>query len=196
MNLEIKSLDGESAREFFNEIAQIRIDLFREFPYLYDGSIEYEREYLETYFKSKNSKIILGLDKGKIVAFSSSISLNEEIEEIKAPFLNRNLDISQYHYIGEVMIKNEYRNLSLPLEFERIHKEFATQKGHSKLVFMTVRRELNDISRPYKYKDPEKLWRYIGYKILDNMNIEMSWKRIDTGKDENNVLDIWQKNLN
>ena len=40
----IKALTGIEAREYFNEIANLRINIFCEFPYLYKGTLEYEQE--------------------------------------------------------------------------------------------------------------------------------------------------------
>ena len=37
------------------DLARLRIEVFREFPYLYDGAEDYERKYLQTYINSPRS---------------------------------------------------------------------------------------------------------------------------------------------
>ena len=43
MSLEIKSFSGADARPFLDDVARLRIAVFRDFPYLYDGDPDYER---------------------------------------------------------------------------------------------------------------------------------------------------------
>jgi len=45
--------------------------MFKNFPYLYEGSIEYEKQYLDTYFESSNNIILLIFDKDKVVGLSN-----------------------------------------------------------------------------------------------------------------------------
>lgn len=59
MVLAIKTVSGKGIRPFLNDIARLRIDIFREFPYLYNGNTKYEQEYLETYVQSANSLAVL-----------------------------------------------------------------------------------------------------------------------------------------
>ena len=49
MTVEIKSLSGIDAVAYFDDLSRLRIEVFRAFPYLYDGSLAHERKYLATY---------------------------------------------------------------------------------------------------------------------------------------------------
>ena len=48
---------GVDTSSLFEELAALRIEVFRDFPYLYEGSLEYEKEYLNTYSQSADSMI-------------------------------------------------------------------------------------------------------------------------------------------
>jgi hypothetical protein len=48
-------LRGNEVRAFVNELAELRLKVFWDFPYLYEGIVEYEKKYLATYFKTKKS---------------------------------------------------------------------------------------------------------------------------------------------
>lgn len=194
--LDIKILHGNEAKPFLNDIAQMRIEMFREFPYLYDGSIEYERNYLEGYFSSPSSTIILGFSGKRLIAFSSSIALNDEMDEIKQPFIDQKLPLKDYFYIGEMMIQPEFRGKGLLRQFFDTQENYAKQNGYKHSVFMTVRRSDEHIERPEDYKDIAPIWRHFEYEILPNMQIDMPWQRVDTGKEEMNVLDVWYKKIN
>ena len=46
-NLSIKTCVGEEIIPFIPQLAELRIEIFRDFPYLYDGTLAYENEYLK-----------------------------------------------------------------------------------------------------------------------------------------------------
>lgn len=191
-NLCIKSFSGTEAKPYLSEIAQLRITMFREFPYLYEGDIEYEKMYLETYFKSPNSNILLLFDReGAVVGFSNSIPLNEEMLEIQQPFLDQGIDPSTYLYIGEAMVKKEYQGMLIFHQMALHHKEVALKNGYEHVTFMTVFREDNHPEKPHDYKSLEPIWRHYGFEIMKNLTITMNWMRIDTHKVQRNFLIAW-----
>jgi hypothetical protein len=50
-SIQIKILTGHDAElaARMNDVARLRITVFREFPYLYDGNFDYEKKYLASY---------------------------------------------------------------------------------------------------------------------------------------------------
>lgn len=126
--LEIRVFSGLEAQQYFDDIANMRITLFKEFPYLYQGSIAYEEEYLETYFKSPNATILLVFDNNKVVGFSNSIPLAEESDAMKAPFIAKGLDLNNYLYIGEVMLYSEYRGQGILRSYLVKHVKKSTSQ--------------------------------------------------------------------
>ena len=60
--LNIIYLRGQAIAPYIDDLAQLRITVFREFPYLYDGTTEYEARYLQTYLNSVDSIAVLALD--------------------------------------------------------------------------------------------------------------------------------------
>ncbi|HRQ91226.1 MAG TPA: GNAT family N-acetyltransferase, partial [Bacteroidia bacterium] len=44
-----EELHGDTLRPHLRELGGLRIAVFREYPYLYDGDLDYEERYLETY---------------------------------------------------------------------------------------------------------------------------------------------------
>lgn len=102
--LTIRVLSGSQAKQYCKDMTQIRLLVYKEFPYLYQGTFECEAEYLETYFKSPNATVLLVFDHDKVVGFSSSIPLAEEVDDLKEPFIKKGLDLKNYLYINEVRI--------------------------------------------------------------------------------------------
>jgi len=75
-NLKYLIIHGHELNKQLQDLAKLRITVFREYPYLYDGSIEYENKYLNTYAKCKDSVIALVYDNNKLVAATTSLPLS------------------------------------------------------------------------------------------------------------------------
>ncbi|MBX9977542.1 MAG: GNAT family N-acetyltransferase, partial [Alphaproteobacteria bacterium] len=158
-------------------------------------SIVYEKDYFETYFKSKNSVILLVFDGDKVVGFSNSIPLIDETQEIQKPFHDKDMNPQHYLYIGEVMIQPPYRGKGLLRQFFNYHERRAKKEGYSRLVFMTVDRPKTHPLRPTDYRPLEPIWAHFGYSVLDRACVNLKWKQIDTHNDEKNKLSLWIKTV-
>ena len=53
--LRIQTLQAAAIADGLDPLAALRIAVFREWPYLYEGSSEYEKKYLDTYLRSARS---------------------------------------------------------------------------------------------------------------------------------------------
>ena len=51
-DLQILEVHGPDLQPHLDGLGRLRIAVFRDYPYLYDGTLEYEREYLQSYLKS------------------------------------------------------------------------------------------------------------------------------------------------
>lgn len=195
-SIEYKSLSGEEARDYLEELASMRISFFRAFPYLYDGTIEYEKQYLEKYFKSENSHIVIAFENSQIIGFCSSIPLLKEEPAIQNPLISKNEPLEDYLYIGEIILSEKYRGQGIARKLFEIQELYAKKNGFSKAMLITVNREVNDNNKPLNYKDLDSVWKTFGYQKLKNDFVEMCWPRVDK-KGENlcNKLSIWIKNL-
>ena len=65
-DLRFQSFIGSKIASVFEPLAQLRIAVFRDFPYLYDGSLNYEMQYLQTYAGSPRSLLFAAFDGGKM----------------------------------------------------------------------------------------------------------------------------------
>lgn len=192
--LTMRALSGPEARQYINEIATIRITLFKEYPYLYNGTLEYEKEYLETYFSCARAAILLIFDGDSVVGFSNSIPLADESDEIKAPFIEHGCNLSDYLYVGEVMLYPPYRGQGLLRQFFQFHETRAHQEGFSFITFMTVERPDNHPHKPHDYRPLDPIWNYFGYHKRDGFVIRLVWSQIDAQEEACNQLIVWQKN--
>jgi hypothetical protein len=99
--LSLKRLSGDELVRYLPELAQLRIQVFRDFPYLYDGDLAYEQRYLQIYAKSTDSLIVLAFDGDTIVGASTGIPLKFETGEVKQPFIDAGYNVDKIFYCGE-----------------------------------------------------------------------------------------------
>ena len=115
--LELKRLSGDALKQYIPELASLRIEVFRDFPYLYDGDTEYEARYLQTYIQCPESVVVLAFDGDKVVGASTGIPLKFETDEVKAPFIKAGLNIDEIFYCGESVLISKYRGQGAGVAF-------------------------------------------------------------------------------
>lgn len=121
----IKTLSGQAASAHADTLARLRIEVFREWPYLYDGSEAYERNYLTTYFQCPQSLILVAWAGQQIVGASTALPLADADPDMQAPFIHAGLSLTEWLYFGESVVLPEYRGLGLGVGF------FAEQIGRA-----------------------------------------------------------------
>ncbi|HVI35743.1 MAG TPA: hypothetical protein VM684_05905, partial [Gaiellales bacterium] len=71
--MRLERLTGDRLREHLPELARLRITVFRAYPYLYEGSLDYEERYLWTYAAADNSVIVGAFDGERLVGASTGL---------------------------------------------------------------------------------------------------------------------------
>jgi len=193
--LHIFHVQGKDAKPFFADMARMRLELFRGFPYLYDGNVEYEEAYLERYFSCPQAHVLLVFSKDSVVGFSTSIPLAEEIPEHRTPYEKCGLHPQDYLYLGEAMLNAAHRGQGVLRAFHELHEQAAREGGMRFTTLMTVDRPESHPLRPAEYTPMDVLLTHFGYEKIPGCAITIEWPQIDTGQDELNVLSVWQKDL-
>jgi hypothetical protein len=56
-----------------DEVARLRIEVFREWPYLYDGTLDYERDYLAHFADAEDALIVAARDGDSVVGAATAV---------------------------------------------------------------------------------------------------------------------------
>lgn len=195
MKLRVESLQGKEARKYKNELAQLRLKVFRDYPYLYDGTIEYEEQYLETLFKSPESILVVAFDHNKVVGASTGMPLKDETEEIKQPWLEEGEDIDKVFYFSESVLLKEYRGHGIGVKFFEQREKWARQLSYKTAAFCGVIREEEDSHRPENYATLDQFWKNRGYQKKEGFICTMTWKQIGELQESAKQLQFWDKDL-
>jgi GNAT superfamily N-acetyltransferase len=184
---------GLNVSPYLKDIAKLRLETLKDFPYLYGGDLEKEIEYLERIFLSSNdSWFLLYLSSSGVAGGIGITPLDMLPDEIKEPFIINGLDISDYMYIGEAMLLRDYRDRGLFKNMLSFAEKQAKLAGKKYSVFSYVEREKtnNQTNRA-----GDSIWGKFGYSKIINDPIEQKWLRSDTRRIETNKLFLWEKLL-
>jgi GNAT superfamily N-acetyltransferase len=195
MALTIQSFSGRDAAPFFDDLARLRIAVFRDFPYLYHGDSDYERQYMEIYARSEGSVFILAIDDGTVVGASTGTPMISETEEVKAPFLKAGLDPEQFFYFGESVLLSGYRGRGIGVKFFEGREAQARKLGLRYATFCAVERPANHPRRPADYMPLDAFWAKRGYTHHPELRTTFTWRDLDESVESPKPLSFWIRDL-
>lgn len=197
-SLTIRRLTGSDPelRAFLPDLARLRIEVFRDFPYLYDGTVEYEEKYLETYTDCPESIVVLVLDGDKAVGATTGLPMDAETEEFRKPFLEAGHDPARIFYCAESVLLPAYRGRGVYPKF------FAEREGHARALgrfdlctFCCVQRPEDHPLRPTDYVPLDRIWSKFGYVKHPELTTTYDWKDVDTAEETAKPMVFWLKSL-
>jgi GNAT superfamily N-acetyltransferase len=194
-DIRITTHTGKAARPFLNEIARLRITVFREFPYLYDGSLDYEMDYLEEYVSSENSLIVLANHGTEIVGASTGIPLAEADEDFRKPVEAAGFDCRKVFYFGESVLLPEFRGQGLGHQFFDEREKHAANLGFRSAGFFSVIRADNHPLKPAQYRPHDAFWKRRGYARHDAIIACFPWKQVGEPQEALHDLVFWLREL-
>lgn len=195
MGVQIKSFTGQQARPYLKQLARLRIEVFREYPYLYDGNWEYEQKYLETFTHSDQSLVVVALDGAKVVGASTGIPLAAEPEALQNVWKNTAYSVHEIFYFSESVLQKEYRGQGIGVQFFQHRETWAQSLGFRYAVFCGVIRAANDPRRPAAYQPLDRFWQHRGYSLKPGVVGKISWKEVDEIAESEKELQFWMKQL-
>ena len=189
---EMLQFNGGEAAAYAEDLARLRIQVFREYPYLYDGDMAYEVAYVDTFLQAQQNFIVVVKDRDLVVGASTGLPLVEETDNIKAPFLEAGWDITNIFYFGESVLLPEYRRKGFGKKFFELREAFARSQGFSTLSFCAVARPDGHPMRPENYQPLDPLWRAQGFQP-EALHCFISWQEVGEAEESAKALQFWTK---
>lgn len=187
---------GREIESVFEDLANLRIAVFSDYPYLYQGSVAYEKEYLATYSQSERSFLFAVYEEAKMVGATTCIPLIDEMPEVRMPFEADSLPLDKIFYFGESILLPAYRGIGLGHRFFDEREAHARSFGsYRKVCFLSVEREENHPQKPPNYRSNDTFWHKRGYKKHPSIRAKMEWPDIGASRGSEKSLVCWMKDL-
>jgi GNAT superfamily N-acetyltransferase len=190
-HMQFLSLHGAQIMPCLEELAQLRIRVFREFPYLYDGSLDYEKKYLRAYINSPRSLVFLIRDGGRAVGATTAQPLADADPEFQQAFVKQGMKLEDVYYFGESVLLPEYRGRGFGHRFFDERETHARALGFPVTTFCAVARDNQHPLRPADYVPHDVFWTKRGYTRAEGLACTYRWKDIDQPEQTDKLMQFW-----
>lgn len=194
--LRVQRVTRGDIRAYLPELARLRIRVFREYPYLYEGSTAYEERYLQTYANAPGGVMVLVRDGERVVGASSGLPLSAETPNVIGPFVKAGYDPEQIFYYGESVLLPEYRGQGLGQRFFAEREAHVRELGRFDLAcFCAVERPVDHPRRPAHYRPLDEFWNGQGFFRHPELRAAFSWRDLDEAMESPKPMVFWLKRL-
>lgn len=192
--MHIEIVHGKAVMPYIADLARLRTEVFRAFPYLYEGSEDYEVSYLATYAQSPESLFVLALDDQRIVGASTGVPMLDASDVFKAPFIGAGIDPAKVFYFGESVLLSTYRGRGLGVRFFDEREVYARRLGRFDwCAFCAVERPRGHPLRPADYLPLDDFWGKRGYQHRADLRTMLAWQDIGEEGESEKPMSFWLK---
>jgi GNAT superfamily N-acetyltransferase len=193
--IDVRVLRGPELEAALDGVAQLRITVFRDWPYLYDGSLGYERQYLDTYRDNPGALLVGAFHQGNLVGASTSTPMEDHAPELAAPLRAQGIALEKILYGAESVLLPPYRGIGLGHRFIDFREAHARALGRTHVAFCSVLRSLDHPARPANARTNDAFWQGRGYAPLPGVLAHFSWKDLGDTVETEKPLQFWMRAL-
>lgn len=193
--VEVRVLTGAELDAALDGVAQLRITVFRDWPYLYDGSLAYERAYLQTYRDSPGALLVGAFHGDRLIGASTSTPMEDHAEAFAGPLKRIGLPVESILYGAESVLLPAWRGRGLGHRFIDLREEHARRLGRTHVAFCSVKRPADHPMRPAAFRTNDAFWMGRGYRPLEGVFAEFSWKDVGDAEETLKRLQFWMRAL-
>lgn len=191
----IETLTGPALAGVIDDLARLRIQVFRDFPYLYDGSLVYEARYLGDFAAIPGAAVIAVRHEGRLVGAATAAPLAGEVDAFRLPFERAGLDIGDICYFGESVLEPAFRGRGIGHAFFVGREAHARALGLGRAAFCAVVRPDDHPLRPPGYTPLDGFWQRRGYQAVPGLICPFSWRDVGETRETSKDLQVWMREV-
>ena len=195
MSLDVRPLTGAALADALPDVARLRIAVFRDWPYLYDGDAAYERRYLQTYLDSPDAIVVGAYHDGRLVGAATGTPLEHHADDFAAAFDGTGYALGDVFYCAESVLLPEHRGQGAGHRFFDERESHARRLGRSHAAFCAVVRPDDHPARPEDHAPLDPFWRKRGYRPLEGVTATYRWKDLGDTEETAKPMQFWIKSL-
>lgn len=193
--IEIDILTGNAIATVIPDVAALRIAVFRDFPYLYDGDLDYERAYLATLVSTPRAVVVVARDGERIIGAATGAPLVDVEDDWSKPFVENELAVEGRFYCAESVLLHDWRGMGIGHAFFDAREDHARTLGMAASCFCSVIRPDDHAAKPRGYRPNDAFWKKRGYREIDGVMARYAWRDIGGDDETEKTLQFWGRAL-
>lgn len=193
MKAELITLTGKEIHKVLDDLAELRVKVFREWPYLYEGSLDYERGYLRRYAESEGAVVVGALAGKRLVGAATGQPLEGEVADFRDPFEEAGFDPATIFYFAESVLDPQWRGQGLGHGFFDAREAHAHRLGFDRAAFCAVIRPADHPARPAGYSPLDPFWRKRGYLPVEGLTVGFDWPDVGEAASSRKRMQVWMR---
>jgi GNAT superfamily N-acetyltransferase len=196
MTIRVRSLtDMQERQAAIPALSDLRIRVFRGWPYLYDGTADYEAEYLAEFIDAPGAVLVVATDDDVIVGAATASPMAGQKPEFQAPLRQRGLDVARIFYFGESVLLPQYQGQGIGHQFFDARETAARAAGAAQASFCAVVRPDDHPVRPDTSRDLTPFWRARGYAPVEGLTAMLKWQDVGDADESPHQMQFWMRDL-
>ena len=193
--IRVAPLTGEGLAAALDDLARLRIEVFRSYPYLYDGDLAYERDYLQVYRDAPGSILVGAFDGARLIGAATGTPMEDHAEAFGEALSGLDVPLGDIFYCAESVLLPAYRGRGIGHAFFDAREDHARGLGRTHAAFCAVTRPEGHPLRPAGYAPLDPFWRKRGYAPVPGAVAQFRWKDIDQPAETDHALQFWMRRL-
>lgn len=193
--VEVRALSPSDIDRYLDDVARLRLGVFGDWPYLYDGALDYERAYVRSYRDTPGALMVGAFEGGVLVGVSTSSLMDDHAEGFAQALQQIGLPAHQILYGPESVLLKAYRGQGLGHRFFDLREAHARALKRSHVVFCSVVRPADDPQRPEGFRSNDAFWQGRGYAALPGVTARFSWRDRGAAMDSEKTLQFWMREI-
>jgi hypothetical protein len=172
-SISIDVLKGPEVIPYLQKVAQLRIEFYRNYPYLYEGNLTDEETYLSMYAKSKDSLLVIAKNGDDVVGAVTGIPMLETKKENKWLYTQKQTPDEHIFYLGELVLSQDYQNSTLQeMLYLQLENAVKGLEKYSILAVCEIERSPEALSLQRFFGQAEDLLNSLSYtrRMLGKMS--------------------------
>ena len=191
----VERLTGAALEAALPDVARLRIAVFRDYPYLYDGDAEYEERYLQVYRDSDAAILVGAYDGDTLVGAATGTPMEDHAADFGAALAGCGVPLERIFYCAESVLLPAYRGRGIGHRFFDLREDHARALGRTHTAFCGVVRPEGHPARPAEYRPLDAFWRKRGYAPVEGAIAHFRWKEVGEAEESDHALQFWMRAL-
>lgn len=199
MNVVIELFVGIQMLSLLPMASQWFMQMYQEFPYLYQGNDSYEHDYTKMYHDVAHAVMAVASVENTYVGMALGLPVYAvDFVPLGALLQEKGYCPQQVFYISDVIVQEKYRKLGIATQLMRVMQEQALSWGYTSLCLATVVRDSSHPLCPSTFQSSDRLWLKLGFLKTDILLEPIIWPTVQpdgTVQDYANSMVLWIKSI-